>query len=88
MSDDKAGLRGFLKAISDESETLRLFREEPDQLAKRFNFSPAEIDALKRTDIIVSGLPRAITYTFTTGSTITAGRPEGPGGRIEPGRLP
>jgi hypothetical protein len=63
-------LREVLRAIADDSKTLRQLREDPDQLAKRFDLDDRVRKALKDVDVIIAMRPRAV--TFETGSTFTA----------------
>jgi hypothetical protein len=71
-------LREILEAAAQESAVLRMLRESPSELAKRFELGPDEMLALRGADLLLIRLQRnplvrngTTTYTFDTGSTIT-----------------
>jgi hypothetical protein len=63
-------IKKLLKAIVDDSETLRLLKTSPEKLAAKTGLSKEDIEALKGAEIIVSMMRKE--YTFTAGLTITA----------------
>jgi len=70
-------LREILEAAAQESAVLRMLRESPSELAKRFELGPDEMLALRGADLLLIRLQRnplvrngTTTYTFETGSTI------------------
>jgi hypothetical protein len=67
--DDGGEIRSILKAIAEESETLRQLRADPDKIAERFNLDDRYRQALRQVDVIIA-MQRQI--TFDTGSTFTA----------------
>ena len=73
---DKNKIRSVVKRIANDSEILRELKDDPSQIARRFELSGEDAEALKRANIfLVARLPQAVTstFTFTTGSTITPG---------------
>jgi|1185.fasta_scaffold14202_2 predicted flavoprotein YhiN len=89
-SEDRAAHLGRLfQAMVDESEAIRLLREDPEALAKRFHLDPRDLQALRSADRLVITLRGEVTFetgstftarlgramTFETGTTITARRP-------------
>jgi len=56
----------------NESEAVRLLRDDPEALAKRFELDPRDLEALRAADSLVITL-RGEEVTFETGSTFTVG---------------
>lgn len=80
-SESSDTIRRVLRAAANESETLRLLRDDPESLQQRFRLTPGQVASLKRADILLRLRPRrprpgqqaGSTITFDTGTTITAG---------------
>jgi hypothetical protein len=75
-------IKSLLKAISDESETFKILKTDPEKLSKKFGLTKEEVEVLKKSDLLLVRQPHlgtattrtvfaAATYTFITGSTIT-----------------
>jgi hypothetical protein len=72
---DKEKIKFIIKTLAGDSETLRSFKENPEQAATIFQLNTEEARALKSADLLVvlrprGGLGGTTTYTFITGSTI------------------
>lgn len=61
----------LFQSIVDDSEAIRLLRDDPEALAKRFKLDPRDLVALRAADSLVISL-RGQEVTFETGSTFTA----------------
>src|SRR5437016_2267098 len=48
-------IRMFLKTIARESSTLRLLRDDPEQIKQRFSLSDGELEALRSADLLRAG---------------------------------
>jgi hypothetical protein len=72
MAEPRAGKLGRLfQAMVSESEAIRLLRDDPEALAKRYDLDPRDLKALRAADSLVITL-RGEEVTFETGSTFTA----------------
>jgi hypothetical protein len=65
---EREGIKELLQAIAAESETLRLFKEDPGQLADRFGFDEGRVAALRSARILIAA--DCSECTFGTGTTL------------------
>jgi hypothetical protein len=61
-------IKKLLKGVASDSETLRLLKDDPEGLAKKYGLSEDEVKALKKAKVLIALRPT--TYTFETGMTI------------------
>jgi len=66
-----AKLGRLFQAMVNESEAIRLLRDDPEALAKRFDLDEQDLKSLRAADSLVISL-RGEEITFETGSTFTA----------------
>lgn len=78
MAED---IQRLVKEISEDAKAIRVLRDDPGKLAEEYDLDPDEITALRASDLLLVRRFRnplvantTTTYTFTTGSTITAGQ--------------
>jgi len=72
MAERGGKLGRLFQAMVKESEAIRLLRDDPEALAKRFELDPRDLEALRAADDLVITL-RGKEITFETGSTFTVG---------------
>jgi hypothetical protein len=75
MARNVKGVRNIIKAASKDPAILKQLKTDPEALARRFRLTGDQLAALVSADrlMVVRGrLAGTTTYTFTTGSTITA----------------
>ena len=69
-------IKNLIQAAAKDPSLLKQIKTNPEKIAKDFKLSPGQLAVLRSADqvmVLKSVLSGATTYTFTTGSTITAG---------------
>ena len=91
MANEPGGARlgRLFQAMVDQSDLIKLLRDDPERLAKQFDLGEKDLEALRSADgLVIALMRRDITFetgstftarmrreiTFETGTTITAGR--------------
>lgn len=67
----------IMRTVRDEPELLEALKENPEALGDRFDLEDDELAALRSSDLLLEVRPKnplldVTTYTFDTGTTITA----------------